>query len=52
VKADDFLVMTHGSSEEVAHAKAILATANASRVDVYTGTRIAEPADHAADAGA
>jgi hypothetical protein len=48
VKADDFLVMAHGSSEEIARAKAILGTANASRVDVYAGTKVAEPADHAA----
>ena len=48
VKADDFLVMAHGSSEEIARAKAILGTANASRVDVYAGTKVAEPAEHAA----
>jgi uncharacterized membrane protein len=48
VKADNFLVMAHGSSEEVAHAKAILATADASRLDVYAGTKVAEPADHTA----
>jgi hypothetical protein len=52
VKADDFLVMAHGSSDEVARAKAILATANASRVDVYTAGKAAEePADLAVAAG-
>jgi hypothetical protein len=52
VKADDFLVMAHGSSEEVARAKAILATANASRVDVYAGGKAAEePADRAVAGG-
>jgi hypothetical protein len=46
IKADNFLVMAHGSSEEVARAKAILGTANASRVDVYAGTKVAELAGH------
>ena len=46
VKADGFLVMAHGSPDEVARAKAILGTVNASRVDHYAGTNIAEPADH------
>ena len=50
VKADGFLVMAHGSSEEVARAKAILATAGASRIDVYSGTKLSEPADHSAHA--
>ena len=36
--ADDFLVMAHGSAEEVARAKTILGTANALRVDVHAGT--------------
>jgi hypothetical protein len=36
--ADDFLVMAHGSAEEVARAKSILGTANALRVDVHSGT--------------
>jgi hypothetical protein len=48
VKADDFLVMAHGSLEEAGRAKAILGTANASRVDLYADTKVAEPADHAA----
>ncbi len=44
VKADGFLVMAHGSADEIARAKAILGTANASRVDVHTGTASAESA--------
>ena len=46
VKADDFLVMAHGSSDEAARAKAILGTANASSVDLYSGTKVAELAGH------
>ena len=44
VKADGFLVMAHGSADEIARAKAILGTANASRVDVHTSITPAEPA--------
>ena len=51
IKADSFLVMAHGSSEEVARAKAILGTAHASRVDVYAGTKVAELAGHGTHAG-
>jgi hypothetical protein len=39
VKADSFLVMAHGTAEEMARAKAILGTANASRLDVHTGMK-------------
>ena len=45
VKADKFLVMAHGTSEEVARAKAILATANPSRLDVHAG-RVTGVLDH------
>jgi hypothetical protein len=38
LKADDFLVMAHGTAAEVARAKAILGTANATRVDVHAGS--------------
>ncbi|WP_428534536.1 general stress protein [Rhodopila sp.] len=51
LKADNFLVMAHGSSEEADRAKAILGTANASRVDVYAGTKVPELEDHAAHVG-
>jgi hypothetical protein len=35
VKADGFLVMAHGAAEDIARAKAILATTNPSRLDVH-----------------
>ncbi len=44
VKADSFLVMAHGSGEEMLRAKAILGTANPSRLDVHAGVKFAEPA--------
>ena len=46
VKADDFLVMAHGSAEDMARAKAILGAANPKRVDTYPGVKTAELADH------
>ena len=52
VKADDFLVMAHGTAAEMARAKAILSTANPSRVDVHADVKAEEPADHLVDAGA
>ena len=45
VKADNFLVMAHGTAAEMARAKAILGTANPSRLDVHAGVKAAEPAD-------
>ncbi len=39
IKADGFLVMAHGRAEEVARAKAILGTANPSRLDVHAGVK-------------
>jgi len=39
IKADSFLVMAHGTAEEMARAKAILATAIPSRLDVHTGVK-------------
>jgi len=40
LKADGFLVMAHGTAEEMARAKAILGTVNPSRVDVHVGEKI------------
>ena len=37
IKADSFLVMARGPEQEVQRAKAILGTANASRVDIHRG---------------
>ncbi len=39
IKADGFLVMAHGSADEVARAKAIMATAKASQVDLHAEPR-------------
>jgi hypothetical protein len=46
VKADGFLVMAHGAAAEMARAKAILGTADPSRLDVHAGVKSVEPADH------
>jgi len=50
VKADNFLVMAHGTAEEITRAKAILATANPARVDVHAGLKAAEPTGNVAHA--
>jgi hypothetical protein len=52
VKADDFLVMAHGTAAEMARAKAILSTANPSRVDMHADVKAEEPADHLVHAAA
>jgi hypothetical protein len=36
VTADHFLMMTHGTEAETAHAKDVLISAHAARVDVYS----------------
>jgi len=41
LKADRFLVMAHGTAEEVAHAKTILGTVNPLSVDVHAGASAA-----------
>ncbi len=43
IRADGFLVMAHGSADEVARAKAIMATANASQMDVHPGMENVSP---------
>lgn len=48
VKADGFLVMVHGSADEVARAKTILSTVNPSRLDVHQGLREVRAAGQAA----
>ncbi len=50
LKADNFLVMAHGTAEEVAKAKSILSTSNPSRLDLHTGVKAVEPTDHPAHA--
>ena len=51
VKADSFLVMAHGTAEEMARAKAILGTINPLRLDVHAGVKAAVPADQPVPAG-
>jgi hypothetical protein len=46
LKADNFLVMAHGSAEEVARAKSLLGTTDASSVDLYSGTKVKELEGH------
>jgi hypothetical protein len=46
LKADSFLVMAHGTADEMARATAILGTVNPSRVDVHSGAQATEPAGH------
>jgi hypothetical protein len=50
VKADGFLVMAHGTAEDMARAKAILGTLEPSRLDLHAGVKAAEPADRLAKA--
>ena len=50
VKADDFLVMAHGTAEEIARAKSLLGGASPSRLDVHVGTKAVAPADQLAHA--
>jgi uncharacterized membrane protein len=45
IKADDFLVMAHGSAADIARAKAILGTANPSRIAVHEGKTSAAAED-------
>ncbi len=52
LKADSFLVMAHGTAEEMARAKAILGTVNPSRLDLHQSLRPPVPAGHAAPAAA
>ena len=46
VKADSFLVMAHGTAEEMARAKTILGAAKPARLDVHKGAEAAKMADH------
>ncbi len=46
VKADSFVVMAHGTAEEVARAKAILAPLKPSRLNVHAYVKPIEVADH------
>jgi hypothetical protein len=50
LKADGFLVMVHGTAEEMERAKAILGANNPSRLDVHEGLPETRPAEHASQA--
>ena len=50
LKADSFLVMAHGTAAEMASAKALLDTANPTRVDVHAGVKAKTPAGDLVDA--
>jgi hypothetical protein len=52
VKADGFLVMAHGTPEEMARAKAILDTTNPSSLDLHQRVEAGERADRLAHAAA
>jgi hypothetical protein len=52
LKADNFLVSAHGTTEEIARAKTILATTNPSRLDLHARVKAAVPTDLLAPAGA
>lgn len=43
IKADSFLVMAHGTAEDVARAQAILGTAKPARIDVHGARQVATP---------
>jgi hypothetical protein len=45
LKADNFLVIAHGTPEEMARAKAILGTANPSRLDMHSAMKTTAHAD-------
>jgi hypothetical protein len=48
LKADSFLVMAHGSAEEMDRAKTILGTLNPSQLDAHAGVKTGQRADHLA----
>jgi uncharacterized membrane protein len=50
VTADGFLVMAHGTADEMARAKAILGTANPSHLEVHAGVKAGAPANQVAHA--
>jgi len=52
LKADGFLVMAHGTTEEMTRAKAILGTVNPSRLDMHVAAQAAEPSRHPVPVGA
>jgi hypothetical protein len=51
VKADSFLVLAHGTADEMARAQAILDTTNPSRLELHPNVRAAQPTDYLVHAG-
>jgi hypothetical protein len=51
VKADSFLVMAHGTADEMARAKVILGTANPSHLELHASVKTAQPTEHFVHAG-
>lgn len=45
IKADKFLVMAHGTADEIGHARAILKTVIPSRLDMHAGMKTPEAAE-------
>jgi hypothetical protein len=52
VKADGFLVMAHGSADQMARAKSVLTTANPSRLEMHLGADVAVSSHHLVPTGA
>lgn len=52
VKADGFMVMAHGTTEEMTRAKSILGTGNPLSLDTHTGVTASKSAGRLAHAGA
>jgi hypothetical protein len=50
IKADRFLVMAHGTADEMARAKTILGTSKPLSLDVHAGANVAKPAEQLASA--
>ncbi len=51
IAADGFLVMAHGTAEDIARAKAILGTTNPSRLDAHADESAAQPTGSLVPAG-
>jgi hypothetical protein len=51
LKADGFLVMAHGTTDEIAHARSILAALDPSRLDVHQAAKAAAPEYHLVGVG-
>jgi hypothetical protein len=52
IKADEFLVVAHGTEEEAIRAKAILATVDGDRIEIHSGSDRKKEASLVAEASA